>query len=212
MIKFSPMVAATNKPFHQAIKLADKAEIANGDVLTIHHNKTWEQFKHLQKCFEDSSGTRLSYYQGIIEILMPGTAHELFKSVLGFLIETFLFYRRIEFEPNGSATQETADSAAIEPDESYKIQGLKLAVEVNFTSGSIAKLKLYKALGVNEVWVWEDGVLEVYHLERNDYRKVNRSQIPALSKLNLAVLSECILIGETSRIEAGQKLLTAHLD
>jgi len=188
-----------------------RIETAKGDVRTIHRNKSWEQFKHLQKGFENSHGVRLFYFDETIEILMPGKAHELFKSVIGFLIETFLFHSEVEFEPTGSMTQEKAEVASVEADESYTIEGLTLSIEVNFTSGDINKLKRYKALGIDEVWFWEDGVLEIYHLQKNTYKKVNNSLIPALSTLSCQFLSECILVGETSRIEAAKKLLRGHL-
>ena len=185
-----------------------KVETGNGDVRTVQQNRTWAQFKHLQKGFENSSGVRLFYYHGTIEILMPGEAHELFKSLIGFLIELFLFNCEIEFKPTGSMTQEKVGVASAEADESYEIQGFKLAIEINFTSGDISKLQRYKALEVNEVWIWEDGTLNAYHLQAGDYQNVDRSLIPALSMLDLQVMSECILLGETSRLKAGKKLLS----
>jgi Uma2 family endonuclease len=187
-----------------------RVETGQGDIRTIQQNRTWEQFKHLQKGFENTRGVRLFYYNGTIEILMPGEVHELFKSIIGFLIETFLFNRAIEFKPTGSMTQEKEGVAAAETDESYEIQGFKLSIEVNFTHGDAAKLERYTALGVNEVWIWEDGVLAVYHLKSGKHEKVNHSFIPALSTLDLEVLSECILVGETSRIEAAKRLLESH--
>lgn len=185
-----------------------KVETGNGDVRTLQRNRTWAQFKHLQKGFENSSGVRLFFYDGTIEILMPGEAHELFKSLIGFLLELFLFHREIEFKPTGSMTQEKAGVASAEADESYEIQGFKLAIEINFTSGYISKLQRYRALEVNEVWIWEDGTLNAYHLQAGDYQSVERSLIPALSTLDLQVMSECILLGETSRLKAGKKLLS----
>ncbi|MEO0869484.1 MAG: Uma2 family endonuclease, partial [Cyanobacteria bacterium J06642_11] len=179
----------------------------NGDVRTLQRQRTWAQFKHLQKGFENSSGVRLFYYDGTIEILMPGEAHELFKSLIGFLIELFLFHCEIEFKPTGLMTQEKTGVASAEADESYEIQGFKLAIEVNFTSGDESKLLRYSALDVNEVWIWEDGVLSVYHLQAGNYQKVTSSLIPALSTLDLQILSDCILLGETSRLKAGKKLL-----
>jgi Uma2 family endonuclease len=187
-----------------------RVEIGRGDVRTIQWGRTWEQFKHLQKGFENTRGVRLFYYNGTIEILMPGEAHELFKSIIGFLIETFLFNRAIEFKPTGSMTQEKEGIASAEADESYEIEGLKLSVEVNFTSGDASKLDRYQALGVHEVWIWEDGVLAVYHLQSGKYETVNRSLIPALAAIDLNLLSECILMGETSRIKAAKKLLESH--
>ena len=187
---------------------AIQVQTGRGDVRTVQHDRTWSQFKHLQKGFENSCGVKLFYYDGIIEILMPGEAHELFKSLIGFLVELFLFHCEIEFKPTGSMTQEKAGVASAEADESYEISGFKLAIEINFTSGDTSKLLRYKALEVNEVWIWEDGALSAYHLQAGDYQRVNRSLIPALATLDLQVMSDCILLGETSRLKAGKKLLS----
>jgi Uma2 family endonuclease len=75
------------------------------------------------------------------------------------LIETFLFHRGIEFKPTRAMTQEKEGVASAEADESYEIEGFKLSIEVNFTSGDASKLERYQALGVHEVWIWEDGGL-----------------------------------------------------
>jgi len=184
-------------------------ETNRGDIRTIQRGRTWEQFKHLQKGFENTRGVRLFYFNGTIEILMPGEAHELFKSVIGFLLETFLFNRGIEFKPTGSMTQEKEGIAAAEADESYEIEGMRLSIEVNFTSGDTSKLKRYRAIGVDEVWFWEDGVLAVYARQAGTFQKTNQSMIPALAAIDLEVLSECILVGETARIQAAQRLLAA---
>jgi Uma2 family endonuclease len=196
------MIASTRSPI--------EVEIGKGDVRTIQRGKTWAQFEYLQKGFENTRGVKLFYYHGTIEILMPGAAHELFKKIIAILIEVFLLDRKIEFEPTGSMTHKRDGMAAAEADESYEIQGLKLCVEVNFTSGDESKLTCYQALGVDEVWFWEDGVLAVYHLQADGYQQVNRSQIPALSAIDLEIMAQCILIGETSRIEAVEMFRGAH--
>lgn len=51
------------------------------DQRIVHHGRTWEQFKLIQKGFEGSPGVRLFYYHGTIEILMPGEDHEFFKPI-----------------------------------------------------------------------------------------------------------------------------------
>jgi Uma2 family endonuclease len=184
--------------------------IGRGDVRTIQRGKTWKQFEHLQQGFEHTRGVKLFYYNGTVEILMPGAAHELFKKIIAILIEVFLLDRKIEFEPTGSMTQKREGTASAEADESYVIQGAKLCVEVNFTSGDESKLACYQALGVDEVWFWEDGVLVVYSLQSTGYQRVNYSQIPALASIDLAIMAECILIGETSRVEAVERFRSAH--
>jgi hypothetical protein len=187
-----------------------EVKIDKGDVRTIQRGKTWAQFEYLQKGFENTRGVKLSYYNGTIEILMPSAAHELFKKIIAILIEVFLLDRKIEFEPTGAMTQKREGTAAAEADESYVIQGAKLCIEVNFTSGDESKLQCFQALGVDEVWFWEDGVLAVYHLQSDGYQQVSRSQIWALAPIDLEILAECILIGETSRLEAVEKFRAAH--
>ena len=99
---------------------------------------------------------------------------------------------------------------ALEADESYEIGDLKLAIEVNFSNGGVAKLELYKVLEVNEVWFWEDGVLEIHHLINGEYDRVESSQIPELSGIDMAVLAKCVLMGETSRVKAIGAFRSAH--
>ncbi|WP_295620325.1 hypothetical protein [Chamaesiphon sp. GL140_3_metabinner_50] len=49
-----------------------------------------------------------------------------------------------------------------------------------------------------------------YSLQPDGYQKVNHSQISALAAIDLTIMSECILIGETSRIAAVTKFRQAH--
>lgn len=166
---------------------------------------TWEKFKLIQQASADSPGIRLAYFDGTIEILMPGREHETFKSIIGYLIETFLSEQGIEFEPTGSMTQET-EVASAQADESYCIGQSKpipdLSIEVVFTSGGTNKLARYRAIGVPEVWFWQDGVFSLYRLRGNGYEQIYRSEIPELIALNLELLSKCVLMAETSRLEA----------
>jgi Uma2 family endonuclease len=172
----------------------------------IVHQGTWEQFKFIQKGFDDSRGVRLFYYDETIEILMPGREHELFASIIGYLVTTFLTEQGIFFQPTRSMTQEKEGIVSAQADESYCIESVKaipdLSIEVVFTSGGIRKLERYKALGVTEVWFWEDGVLKLYHLQNGIYEQIDRSRLPGLSDLNLDLLKRCILMAETDAGEA----------
>lgn len=175
------------------------------DQRIVHHG-TWEQFKFIQKGFEGSPGVRLSYYNGTIEILMPGREHEIFASIIGYLVTTFLTEKGIFFQPTRSMTQEKEGVVSAQADESYCIGSVKsipdLSIEVVFTSGGIGKLERYKALGVPEVWFWEDGSLKLYHLQDGSYKYIDRSQLPGLNNLDLDLLRRCILMAETDAGEA----------
>ena len=168
---------------------------------------TWEKFKLLQQASEDSSGLRLSYYNGTIEILMPGEDHEFFAHVIGYLLTTFLLKKGISFKPTGAKTQERPGRASAQADQSYCMGGSKLipdlSIEVVFSSGA-NKLPRYRALGVIEVWFWEDGVLTLHHLRGNGYEQIERSELPGLETLDMNLLRRCILIAETDFAEAVQ--------
>jgi len=176
------------------------------DQRIVLSGRTWEHFKLIQQGFEDSPGTRLFYYDGTIEILMPGRDHEVFKSIIALLLGIYFEENEIEFEPTGSMTQEREGTASAQADESYCVGVSKptpdLSIEVIFTSGGPNKLKRYQSLGMPEIWFWQDGVFTLYRLRGNGYERVERSEIPALATLDFELLSRCVLMGETSRLEA----------
>ncbi len=175
------------------------------DQRILHHG-TWEQFKCIQKGFDGASGVRLFYYDGAIEVLMPGREHEIFSCIIGYLVTTVLAEKGIFFQPTGAMTQEKEGVVSAQADESYCIGSAKpipdLSIEVVFTSGGSSKLERYQALGVPEVWFWEDGLLKFYQLRDGSYEQIDRSQLPGLSDLDLDLLKRCILMAETDTGEA----------
>ncbi len=71
-----------------------------------------------------------------------------------------------------------------------------------FTSDSITKLHLYQALNIPEVWFWEDGVFSLYRLRRDGYEAISHSEIPGLDTLDIELIARCVLMGQTSRLDA----------
>lgn len=122
------MIQLLNKPTDQRIVL----------------HGTWEDFKLLQKLSQSSPGVRLAFYDGEIELFMPGLQREQFSEIIGYLVTTFLLKRGILFVPSGSVTQEKPGEASAQADKSYCFGAAKpipdLSIEVIFTSGSIGKL------------------------------------------------------------------------
>jgi Uma2 family endonuclease len=181
----------------------------NTDRQLVYSGIDWQQFKLIQSGFAEASGIRLAYFNGTIEILMPGRTHELFKSIIGMLIELFCLEMAIEFEPTGSMTQEREGELSLEADESYCFGTSKsipdLAIEVVLTSGGLDKLQRYQILGVAEVWFWQDGVFNLYHLRDGNYDLITRSEIPELTSLDIDLLTRCVLMAETSRLTAANE-------
>jgi len=184
------------------------------DQRLIYGGITWQQFKLIQAGFAESPGVRLFYYNDAIEILMPGREHEVFSRLIGFLIGLFCLENNIEFEPTGSMTQEREGEVSVQADESYCFGQSKpspdLAIEVVFTSGGPNKLQRYQALGVPEVWFWQDGLFSLYRLRETHYDKISRSEIPELATLDIDLLTRCVLIAQTSRLEAANAFRNAR--
>lgn len=168
---------------------------------------TWEHFKLIQQGFEATPGAKLAYYRGTIEILMPGEDHEFFSRIIHYLVTTFLLKQGIKFKMTGAKTQEKIGEVSAQADESYCLGGSKpipdLSIEVIFSSGG-NKLARYRALGVPEVWFWEDGSLTLHHLRENGYEQIEHSELPGLEQLDLDLLKRCILMAETDFAAAVQ--------
>ncbi len=170
---------------------------------------TWREFKAVEQLL-DQPGYRLSYLDGTLEILqMPGEPHETAKKRIAALLELYLLLAGFDFVPTGSMTLESEVSRVKrEADESYKLRTSSsrpdLVIEVTVSSGGIDKLEAYKRLKISEVWFWEDGVLDLYHLragsvssvENGDaqpyYEKIEVSE--EVEGIDLALLSRCILM------------------
>ncbi|MGH2414068.1 MAG: Uma2 family endonuclease [Microcystaceae cyanobacterium] len=167
---------------------------------------TWEGFKLVQQGLQSSPGARLAFYNGVIEILMPGELHEIFAHIIGYLVTTFLTEKGIPFVPTRQKDQAREGLASVQADESYCLGYSKpipdLSIEIVFTSGGISKLTRYQALGVQEVWFWQDGTFELYHLSANGYQRIERSHLPGLEELDIELLKRCVLMAETDAVEA----------
>lgn len=175
-------------------------------ITTLPGYYDWQQFKVMQTVIEEQPGVRITYLDGVIELMTIGEQHEMIKSMIAILLGIYFWQNGVEFIPVGSATRESeAKAVSFEPDESYYIGEKKehpdLAVEVNITSGSIRKLEKYKRLQIQEVWRWQNNRFYVYSLEDNEYQEVTKSQL--LPALDFDLLTECVLM--PSRLEAINK-------
>ncbi|MEH1811077.1 MAG: Uma2 family endonuclease [Nostoc sp.] len=176
---------------------------------------TWREFKAVEQLL-DRPGYRLSFLNGILEIRrMPGEPHETVKKRIAALLELYLLMTGFDFTPTGSMTLESETVAVKrEADESYKLAPGRmlpdLAIEVVFSSGGINKLDAYKRLKIKEVWFWEDGVLEVYHLRGEDntlhYEKVSSSE--EVKGIDLDLLLRCMnMVNHVEAIKTFQQAL-----
>jgi Uma2 family endonuclease len=139
---------------------------------------------------------RITYDRGVMELMTLSPEHERAKKRLARLIEALAEEMDIDFAAYGSMTCRRADiERGLEPDECYwftheeamrgrdKIDFRRdpppdLAVEVEISHSSIARLPLYASLGMPEVWRWDGKRLRVGLLgDDGEYHDGDRSLI-----------------------------------
>lgn len=162
---------------------------------------TWQDYKTMQAFVEKRGGARVSYLDGLLEVMTLSLEHESRKSNLSRLLEVYLDELGIEFFCHGSATLEKElKSAGKEPDESYCFHEQKrtpdLVIEVAITRGGIDTLELYQRWAIPEVWVWQKNRLLVFVFDGKSYLpSVTSRWFP---KLDLALLESCARMESTS--------------
>ncbi|MEH2320172.1 MAG: Uma2 family endonuclease [Nostoc sp.] len=181
----------------------------------------WDTYQNLVRDLESQPGMRLTYDDGILEIMMPlPPPHERYKRLLGRFVQVTTEELGIEICSLGSTTWTREDlRKGLEPDESYYIQNElavrgkdvidltidpppDLAIEVDSTSSSMNRMGIYPALGVPEVWRFDREILTICSLVNNDYQLREISLVlPMFDAVVLRSFLELSLtMGETSLI------------
>ena len=139
----------------------------------------WRGYQQLLAMRGESSVPRITYLEGLAELMSPSRYHEIDKTCFARLLETWSEIADVPLEGYGSWTleDEEADRGA-EADECYTVRRVAesdedrpdIAVEVVWTSGGINKLEVYRKLGVREVWFYERGKLRFSNVCANPIR------------------------------------------
>ena len=164
-------------------------QLTPGSSITI-ANLSWEDFEALLNDLGEKRKTRLTYYQGCLEIMSPLAIHERPHRIIAYIITTILESQGRNWEDFGSATLKLPNVAGVEPDTCFYIdnasvvQGCSnlnleqypppdLAIECDVTSQTT--INAYTAIKVPEVWIYSNHQLTVYILDNNNYRTVENS-------------------------------------
>jgi len=167
------------------------AQRAEDQRITL-HDVSWADFERILQIRGDQAGVRVTYLNGVLELMTPSVDHEGIKTTIARLLEAYAEEKGLPFNGFGSWTLKNALRArALEPDECYSLTlgrptSPDLAIEVVWTSGGMDKMDVYRGLGVREVWFWREGAIEVSVLTGDRYETRERSVL--LPDLDLADL------------------------
>jgi Uma2 family endonuclease len=145
----------------------------------------WSTLEELLEELGETRAARLSYSQGMLEIMVPLAEHEAGKEIIGDLVKVILEEWGIDFWALGSTTfKNPAMAQAIEADACFYIQheavirGKKridltvdpppdLAIEIDISSRT--RFDNYEKLGVPELWRYDGEHLEINVLQNGHY-------------------------------------------
>ncbi len=146
----------------------------------------WSKFEAILDELGEQRASRIAYSDGILEIRMPLPEHEVDNELIGDMVKILLEELDISNECFGSTTFKRQDMAkGIEPDQCFYIENYAvmigkrrvdltidpppdLAIEVDVTSKT--GLDAYQALGVRELWRFEEGKLRISILQNGQYQ------------------------------------------
>jgi Uma2 family endonuclease len=153
------------------------------DVIVL-RNVTWADYQRLLEIRGERAVPRLTYLEGVLELMTPSRPHESLKSMIGRLVDAWCLEKGVGITPYGSWTHESkAADRGVEPDECYVVgddpepDRCDLAIEVVWTRAAIDKLDVYRKLAVKEVWIWKAGKIEVFSLRDLTYVRLERSEL-----------------------------------
>jgi Uma2 family endonuclease len=172
----------------------DRDDSPRDDHIVVLSGATWADFERMLAMRGDRSVPRVTYVEGLLQIMSPSEPHENLKSLIGRLVETYCLEAEIEFRTLGSWTiADRAVERGAEPDECYVLRDFAaatrpdLVIEVVWTSGGVNKLGVYAKLGVGEVWFWRRGRITPFVLVGERYEE--RAASAALPGLDLELLA-----------------------
>jgi Uma2 family endonuclease len=174
------------------------------DHIVVLGNATWADYqRHLEMRGEDA-GPRITYLQGVIELMSPSRGHESQKSMIGRLVEAWFLEKGVDISPYGSWTLESKDAErGVEPDECYVLGDRPdpalpdLAIEVVWTSGGVNKLDVYRKLGVREVWIYRRGAFAIHGLRADTYERLVASEV--LPGIDLELIAKYVGVQPMTR-------------
>jgi len=163
-----------------AIPLKNLA-LAPGSSITV-SEVSWEQYEAISA--ELGQHARLTYSDGLLEIMSPLPIHERPHRIIGYIVTTLLDAEGRDWEDFGSTTFRRPEKAGLEPDTCFYIQHAAavrdcermdlqiyppadLAIESDVTSQTT--FDAYAQIGVPEIWRYKAGQLQIFLLQAGQY-------------------------------------------
>jgi Uma2 family endonuclease len=166
---------------------------------------SWATYKKLDDERGEQRGIPFTYSEGVLQIMANGRAHERLSANLTRLVELLAEEFELDFDPCGSTTLRREDlEKGFEPDSCFYIANAALmrakkeidlaidpppdlTLEIDITSSSLNRLPIFAAVGIPEVWRYENGAIKIYQLQGEIYNEADESMwFPQIKAAQLA--------------------------
>lgn len=197
-------------------------------------NISWQTFEAMLSEMGEDRATRLTYTEGMLEIMTPLGEHENINRFIDDLIRVLADELNLNLKKFGSLTLklESMERGA-EPDSCYYIQNEPsvrgkrdinlntdpppdLVVEVDITSSSLDKRLIYAALGIPEFWRYQGRKLQVFVLSEPILIYTETQQSPTFPFLDLNIIPQFIeqslTDGETTTLRSFRTWVRQQID
>jgi len=167
--------------------------VSSPEQLVILDNVSWETYERLITEHGERCGTRFTYDEGVLQIMVVSSRHEMPNRTLATLVEVLAEEWSIDIQRLGSMTFRRKDLLkAFEPDSCFYIQhadavmgnaNIKLPVnpppdlviDVDITRESLNRFPIFAAVGIPEVWRFDGARVIFYRLESEAYIETTHS-------------------------------------
>jgi Uma2 family endonuclease len=159
---------------------------------------SWTDYVILREAL-DTPGLRMTYCEGVLELMSPSRNHELWKKTIARLIELAAFVLELPLLGYGSTTfRNEAKERGVEPDECWRVGSQMkdgelpdIVLEVVHLSPILDKLHVYDGLAIPEVWLWREGVFEIHRRKpEGGYERAEQSGF--LPQLDFGVIARFV--------------------
>lgn len=182
------------------------------DITITIVNVDWKVYKHFAKALGEASWCRLSYLDGVFELMSPGIPHERTSRAFDLIVTIYCINKGIKCYSFGSADidKKGKNIPGKQPDASFSFNEDKtnpdLAIECNYNSGSIKDLDIYLNMEISEVWMYDpENQTRIYHLLGKEYNEMKRSQL--LPDFTSEILNKMIKLSLTGSLNDLSKLI-----
>jgi len=168
----------------------------------------WEEYEELLSDLGEGYAVRIAYDRGRLEIMSPTARHGMYRDLLLRLVDSLAETNEVVLETRGSTTfKEKQLLQGAEPDTCFYVENAKriigkgnidlakdpppdIIVEVDVSHQSTGKLSFYSAIGVPEIWRYDERQVRILHLIEGRY--VDR-YVEMPSSLTFPVLTDKVL-------------------